>query len=127
MDDVLIFGKTQDEHDTSLHTALQKIKEAGVTMNREKCEFSKDQLTFLVHIINREGISKDPQKTAAIQKMDKPKTPTELRRCLGMVNQLGKFSPNIAQLSKPLRDLLSQKKSWIWSSFQDEAFEKIKM
>ena len=44
-----------------------------------------------------------------------------------MVNQLGKFSPNIAQLSKPLRDLLSQKKSWIWSSFQDEAFEKIKM
>ena len=44
-----------------------------------------------------------------------------------MVNQLSKFTPNIASLTKPLRELLSTKKSWCWSHFQDEAFEKVKM
>ena len=47
----------------------------------------------------------------------------ELRRFLGMV---GKFSPNIAELSKPLRELLSDKKAWLWTPVQDEAFAKLK-
>jgi len=44
-----------------------------------------------------------------------------------MVNQLSKFTPNIASLTKPLRELLSTKKSWCWSHFQDDAFEKVKL
>ena len=40
MDDVLIFGKTQEEHDARLHSALQTIQKVGVTLNMEKCEFS---------------------------------------------------------------------------------------
>ena len=126
MDDVLIFGSTQEEHGTRLHKVLQKLQSHGVTLNREKCEFNKRRLTFLGHTIDGNGISPDPQKTNAVLKMEKPKTPTELRRFLGMVNQLSKFTPNIASLTKPLRELLSTKKSWCWSHFQDEAFEKVK-
>ena len=44
-----------------------------------------------------------------------------------MVNQLSKFTPNMASLTKPLRELLSTKKSWYWSHFQDEALKKVKM
>ena len=65
-------------------------------------------------------------KTAAILKMEKPKTPTELRRFLGMVNQLSKFSPYIATVMKPLREILSTKKSWCWGNFQEQAFAKVK-
>ena len=43
-----------------------------------------------------------------------------------MVNQLGKFSPHIAELSKPLRDLLSAKNAWLWTPAQDEAFTSLK-
>ena len=43
-----------------------------------------------------------------------------------MVNQLGKFSPNVAELSKPLRELLSNKKAWLWTPAQDEAFARLK-
>ena len=93
MDDLLIFGKDQKEHDDRLAAVLKRIEAAGVTLNKDKCEFNKTSLTFLGHTIDGKGISPDPQKTAAINKMASPKSTTELRRFMGMVNQLGKFSP----------------------------------
>ena len=110
MDDIIVFGKNQEEHDSRLHTVLTRLSLSGITLNSEKCEFSKNRLTFLGHIIDSQGISADPSKTAAITQMDPPKSVTELHRFLGMINQLGKFTPNIAELSHPLRKLLSAKK-----------------
>ena len=105
---------------------MERIQAAGVTLNQDKCEFNKTTLTFLGHTIDGKGISPDPQKTAAINKMASPKSTTELRRFMGMVNQLGKFSPRIAELSKPMRELLSSKRAWNWGPAQEEAFVKVK-
>ena len=126
MDDVLIHGRTQQEHDVRLRATLKLIEAAGLTLNPDKCEFSKDTITFLGHIINQDGISPDPRKTLAVQEMEQPRTVTELRRFLGMVNQLGKFSAKLADLSQPLRELLSNKKAWIWGPAQESAFTSIK-
>ena len=126
MDDVLISGRTQEEHDAHLHSTLQRIQKVGVTLNKDKCEFNRNRLTFLGHVLDGEGVSPDPQKTSAISKMEQPKTVTELRRFLGMVNQLGKFTPNIAEISQPLRELLSSRKTWLWGPAQNEAFDKLK-
>ena len=60
-----------------LHTVLQRIQAAGVTLN-QKCQFSKDCMTFLGHLINKDGVSPDPLKTTATERMEKPKTTTEL-------------------------------------------------
>ena len=62
----------------------------------------QDQSYIPGHVIDQSGITADLNKTAAIQQMETLKSVSELRRFLGMVNQLGKFSPNIADLSKPL-------------------------
>ena len=85
------------------------ISGSGVILNRQKYEFGRRHLTFLGHTTNGNGVSPDPQKTNAILMMVKPKTPTELRRFLGMVNKLSKFTPNIASLTKPLQEFLSTK------------------
>ena len=116
----------QKEHDDRLTTALQAIQKAGLTLNREKCQFNKSYISFLGHIIDSHGISQDPQKTKAITDMSPPTTVTQLRRFLGMINQMNRFSPHLAQLSQPLRELLSSKKTWIWGPAQQEAFEKLK-
>ncbi len=126
MDDVLIFGSNQEEHDSRLHAALKRIQSAGVTLNEEKCHFSRDCLTFLGHVIDKKGISADPQMTSAISAMERPRNRTELRRFMGMANQLGKFTPNIAEISQPLRELLSTKNAWAWGSSQDTAFTQLK-
>ena len=72
MDDILIFGQDQKEH----AAALGKIQEASATLNPDKCEFSKQCLTFLGHIINQHGISPEPSKTTAVLEMETPKSLT---------------------------------------------------
>ena len=109
IDDVLIFGSTQTEHDSRLMAVMERIKAANVTLNPKKCEFSKPQVKFLGHLIDANGIQADPEKTAAISSMKPPRNITELRRFLGMANQLGKFSPHLAEYSQPLRELLHSK------------------
>ena len=101
MDDILVFGKTQSEHDQHLEAVLRHIEEANVTLSPQKCEFSKTKLTFLGHVIDAGGIRADPEKTKAIVDMSPPTSLSELRRFLGMANQLGKFTPNLAELTQP--------------------------
>ena len=128
IDDILIYGNDQDEHDTRLRAALETIKNAGLTLNYNKCMFNQCSVSFLGHLINEKGvISQDPQKTTVIVKMSPPTTVTQLRRFLGMINQMSKFSPNLSEISQPFRELLSPKVSWIfWEQAQQEAFEKVK-
>ena len=115
----------------SLYTANQwentisiwkQLQEANLTLNEEKCEFSKPPVEFLGTLIDSEGVHVSPKKVEAILKMKTPQDQTELRRFLCMVNQLSKFRPQIAELSKPLRDLLSSKSHWLWSDAQQQAF-----
>ena len=62
MDDVLVFGTTQDQHDKRLTATLERIKAAGVSLNKTKCKFSVSDVKFLGHIINKDGIKADPDK-----------------------------------------------------------------
>ena len=80
-------------------------------------------MKFLGHIIGPDGIQPDPDKVKAVMSMPKPTNITEVRRFLGMTNQLSKFSPRMAEMSKPLLELLSKKN---WSEPQQKAFEVIK-
>ena len=107
MDDILVFGKDKEEHDRRLVQVLKRLESANVTLNPRKCEFSKTAVKFLGYIIDRTGVKADPDKTDAICKMESPKSVSDLRQFLGMVNQMGKFSPNIAELTQPMRELLT--------------------
>ena len=66
------------------------------------------------------------KQTSAIEGLSSPSNITELRRFLGMANQMGKFSPNLAQVTQPLRELLSKNRTWQWGCAQEEAFAQVK-
>ena len=126
MDDILVYGREQEEHDSRLMAVLKRLKQEGVTLNKDKCSFSADRVTFLGHIIDQVGVHPDPKKVEAIQLMASPKSISDVRRFLGMTTQLGKFTPSLAEISKPLRDLLSKKNAWCWDEPQESAFQAIK-
>ena len=126
MDDVLVFGRDQEEHDKRLEAVLRRVQSAGVTLNPSKCEFSKNQIKFLGHIVNQSGVQADPAKTLAVLELPPPSNVKEMRRFVGMVHQLSKFIPNCADVIRPLTELLSSKHTWQWGTPQDEAFSKIK-
>ena len=89
-----------------MEAVLNSIEDNGVTLNIDKCEFAKKKIQFLGHLISKDGIQADPSKVEAITQMEAPTKSSELRRFLGMVNQMGKYLPNLAQTSTPLRYLL---------------------
>jgi len=99
MDDVLVFGHDQQQHDKQLEAVLIRIQSAGVTLSPSKCEFSKDQIKFLGHIVDKDGVTADPAKIQAVLELSPPSNVREMRRFVGMINQLAKLIPNVPTLS----------------------------
>ena len=126
IDDILIHGRNQEEHDQRLHAVLNKLKEAHITLNPEKGEFSKSSIKILGHIVSSDGIKPDPDKIKSILNLPVPKNVAEIRSFLGMVNQQSKFAPDLASKTKPLRDLLGKRCTCAWGQPQQKAFEDIK-
>ena len=126
MDDILVHGRTQEEHDERLRQVLQRLNDLGMTLNAEKCMFSQSRVKFLGHIVDSQGIRPDPDKKEAINRFTTPTSVTEVRRFLGMVNQLSKFSPNLSETTRPLRELLVKENAWFGGEAQERAFESVK-
>ena len=126
MDDVLIFGTDQEENDKNLAEALMKIERAGLTLNKESREFLKAHISFLAQTIDSTGVLPDLNKVSAIKKVPTPHSVTEVRRFLGMTNQLSMFIPYLTDKTKPLRKLLHKNCQWTWDYPQQEAFNTVK-
>ena len=91
-DDVIVFGKTQAEHDKALDAVCQKFVESNVTLNK-KCEFNKSSVTFFGFTFSEKGIAPDPKKVEAIKNAPAPTTSSGVRSFLGMATYCAKFIP----------------------------------
>ena len=126
VDDILVFGETQEQHDHRLADVLERLQKANVTLNVEKCKFSQDKVHFLGHVEGNGGVEVDPNKVEAISEMKAPTDISQLRRFLGVVNQVGGYVENLANLTQPLRSPLNKNSGWLWGMAQQQAFDKIK-
>ena len=126
VDDILVHGKTRDEHDTRLKKVIETVNEAGLTLNYQKCQFQKEELTYFGHVVGAKGIRPDPEKVRALVDMPSPTKVEELRRVLGMLNYLGRFVSNLSTIMKPMLDLLKSDAAWAWGPHQEQAFKACK-
>ena len=126
MDDVLIYSRSREEHQNKIVEVMTRLCEEGITLNMDKCDFSKSQILFLGHQIDESGIKADPKKVEAIQSFPRPENKKELKRFFGMVNYLGKFSGSLASDTKHLRELLGKEKEWAWHHEHSREFAGIK-
>ena len=77
-----------------------------MTLNPDKMQFRLLQVSFFGHQWSARGLSPDPKKIAAVKGMDLPQDVEMMRSFLGLVNYLNIFSPHLAELGKPLRQIL---------------------
>ena len=126
IDDLLVHGESQEQHDSRLHSVLQRLQESKLTLNRDKCVFSVSTIKALGHVISSKGVSPDPDKVKAILDIPVPTNVAEVRSFMGMVNQFNKFTSHLASKSKPLRDLLCKYSVWYWGDKQNESFNDLK-
>ena len=126
MDDCLVFGSSQAEHDERLKALCARLEATGVTLNEGKCVFSVNEVKFLGQIVDTSGVRPDPEKLKAIRNLPARTDIHGARRLLGMTNHIGKFIPNLANLTEPIRSLLSARNTWQWGEPQQRAFDCIK-
>ena len=106
MDDILVWGKSKEEHDQRLKAVLKRCEEIHLTLNRDKCKFGVSEVAYIGHILNAKGVQPDPDKIKAIRDMPAPQDKKGVERLLGTVNYLAKFIPNMSTITKPIRDVL---------------------
>ena len=115
LDDIIVTGKTHQEHTANLQKALERLKALGFHLKREKSKFFQSQVQYLGHIIDKQGVRPVPEKIKAIVDMTKPNNPKELCSFLGMVNYYDCFTPSLASKCACLNDLLHKDAKWKWT------------
>ena len=125
-DDITIFGKSDDDHDTNLIGLMECAKETGLTLNSKNCSIGQDSVSFFGVIFGKDGMCPDPKKIQGILEMPPPKDTTQLQSFLGMVNFMHNFIPHLSEHTATLRGLLTKNAIFHWDESTNAAFQKLK-
>jgi hypothetical protein len=126
VDDIIIYGKTQVQHDRALEATFERLQEHGLTLNDSKCEYNKPEVEFYGMVFSGKGISPDPKKIQAISELEPPQNVSEVRSLLGTLNYVAKFIPDFATVCEPIRRLMRKDAEWEWSEDQQKSFQSLK-
>ena len=125
-DDIIITGKDDNEHIDNVERVLSRLQASGIRLKREKCEFMKPSMSYLGHIIDKDGLHTDKIKVKAIVDSPAPKDKAELRSLLGLINYYGRFIRNCSSLLHPLNRLLRNDVKWKWNNDCERSLTKVK-
>ena len=92
-DDMIIYGRNDQEHDEHLVNFLEVCRRNTLTLNLDKMQFRLPQVSFYGHTWSSKGLSPDPKKIEAVRRMEIPQDINTMRSFLGLINYLNRFSP----------------------------------
>nr|XP_055067930.1 uncharacterized protein K02A2.6-like [Misgurnus anguillicaudatus] len=123
LDDLIVYGNTEDIHDTRLKAVLH-----GLKLNMQKCKFKMQSLKFLGHTISKDGLHPDPDNVAAVMHAPAPHDMASLRSFLGLTSWYSKFLPDYATEVEPLREVLrtSTDTNFLWTDKAAQSFATLK-
>lgn len=125
VDDILIFGKTREEHDDNLQWVLDRCARNNVKIKLEKCYFAQEEVKYLGFQISGQSIRPIQSKVDWLTRSQAPRDKTELRSIIGKLNFYSRFITNYSKLLEPLRTLLTKNKDYQWKSYHQQAFDAI--
>ena len=126
LDDILIYSPNVPTHLVHMRQLFQRLREADLKLNREKCNFFKSHIQYLGHLISGEGIKPLPEKLESIKEMPPPTTPKEVKQFLGLIGYYRKFVPRFADVARPLTNLTRLDQPFEWSDKCQASFELLK-
>ena len=105
---------------------LSRLKEVGLTLNGDKCEFRLPRLIFFDHQVTQNGGEPSEEKVVAIRNADPPQNARGARSFLGLAQFVCKFIPNLSTVAEPIQRLTQKNVEFKWQSEQQTAFDKLK-
>ena len=125
-DDMIIYGRTNLEHDKHLVNFLEVCRKNNLTLNPDKMQFRPPQVFFYGHTWSFKGLSHNPKKIDAVKRMEIPRDIETMRIFLGLVNFLNRYSPHLAALSNPLREICRKSEKFVLKPSVHVAFNRTK-
>jgi hypothetical protein len=126
IDDILIFSKTEEEHEKHLRMVLEKLRSNQLYVKFSKCEFWLTEVTFLEHVISAAGVSVDPSKVKDMLNWVPPMNASEIWSFLGSVGYYRQFINDFSKIAKPMTRLLEKNKDFDWTEECQANFEELK-
>jgi hypothetical protein len=115
IDDILIYSQSEEEHVDHLKMVLQRLREHQLYAKLSKCEFWIDEVLFLGHIINKDGLAVDPKKVADILNWKAPTYAQEIKSFIAMAGYYQRFIEGFSKIAKPMTALLANKVKFKWT------------
>ncbi|KAL4022826.1 hypothetical protein IC575_016572 [Cucumis melo] len=126
IDDILIYSKTEAEHEEHLHQVLETLRANKLYAKFSKCEFWLKKVTFLDHVVSSEGVSVDPAKIETVTNWPRPSTVSEIRSFLGLVDYYRRFVEDFSRIASPMTQLTRKGTPFVWSPACDSSFQELK-
>jgi hypothetical protein len=127
IDDILVFSRSEEEHEEHLRLVLQKLREYQLYAKLSKCDFWLKEVSFFRHIITDGGIAVDPSKVRDVLNSSPPKNVPEIRSFLGLAGYYRRFIERFSRTVKPLTTLLEKGKEFKWDEKFQASFEELKI
>uniref|UniRef100_A0A3B1IUI3 Gypsy retrotransposon integrase-like protein 1 n=3 Tax=Astyanax mexicanus TaxID=7994 RepID=A0A3B1IUI3_ASTMX len=105
LDDLIVFGRTLEEHEERLLKVLDRLEEYGLKVSIDKCQFCQAQVKYVGHIVSEAGIATDPEKIRAVAQWKQPTDLKSLQSFLGFCGYYRRFIANYSSIVRPLTDL----------------------
>ena len=126
LDDVIVLGRTYEEHVRNLRSVLERLRESGLRLKPSKCSFFQREVQYLGHIISRDGVSTDPAKTEKVATWPTPTSVRETRQFLGFASYYRRFVKDFAHIARPLHRLTERCTAFVWTEECQEAFDELR-
>jgi hypothetical protein len=122
LDDILIYSKSEEEHEQHLRMVLQVLREHQLYAKLSKCSFYQKQIHYLGHIISEEGIVVDPDKIKVIREWPTPRNVTEVRSFMGLAGYYKIFIKGFSKIAHPITSLQKKGVKFEWTQECEEIF-----
>ncbi|XP_041462201.1 uncharacterized protein LOC121413446 [Lytechinus variegatus] len=126
LDDVIVFGRSFEEKLVRLRAVFDRLRAAGLKLRPDKCNFFKEKVTFLGHVISPTGVLPDPANIDKVRSWPTPKNVTELRAFLGLCSYYRRFVKSFAHIAQPLYNLIQKGAHFSWSGDCEHAFHTLR-
>ena len=123
IDDIVVIGKSFDEHQYNLQQVLECLRQAGLKLQPHKYKFLQAQVTYLGHVVSAQGVSPDPEKTSQIKSWP---IAQEVQQFLGLVNYYRRFIKDFTTMAKPLHRLTEKGVAFSWTPECENSFNSLK-
>jgi len=127
LDNILIFTKTEEEHERAVWRVLEILTGHKLFLRPEKCEFHRKQIEYLGLVISENKVAMDSVKVAGVREWPVPENRTDVQAFIGFVNFYRRFIQDFSTIAQPLFDLTCSDQAWNWGTKEQEAFEHLKV